>query len=113
MVRRAMRWMWRLAMALVLILALLPVSYLRSPVFDWWDKGQHVLAFAVLTSWALLLWPKAVRQVLLGMLAYGAAIEAAQWFIGWRYAEWTDLAADTLGIAIAWVVCSVSQKYGA
>ena len=33
------------------------------------------------------------------MLAYGAAIELAQWAVGWRFAELADLAADAVGVA--------------
>ena len=46
-----------LAMAAVTVLALMPIEHLQMPVFDWWDKAQHALAFVVLTGWAMLLWP--------------------------------------------------------
>lgn len=93
---------WWLAMAVVMVLALLPVEHLQLPVFNWWDKAQHALAFLVLTGWALLLWPVASGRVVLAMLAYGAGIELAQWAVGWRFAEWADLAADAVGVALAW-----------
>lgn len=89
-------------MVAVTVLALLPVAHLQMPVFDWWDKAQHALAFVVLTGWALLLWPVHVLWVVLGMLAYGAGMECAQWAVGWRFAEWADLAADAVGV---WVAC--------
>ncbi len=85
---------------------LMPIEHLQLPVFDWWDKAQHALAFVVLTCWALLLWPVHALRVLLGMLAYGAGIEAAQWAIGWRFAEWADLAADAVGVSVGWMVVS-------
>ena len=50
-----MRVGWYLAMAAVTVLALMPIEHLQLPVFDWWDKAQHALAFVVLTGWALLL----------------------------------------------------------
>ena len=50
-----MRLGWYLAMVAVTVLALLPIEHLQMPVFDWWDKAQHALAFVVLTGWALLL----------------------------------------------------------
>ena len=98
-----MRVVWYLAMVAVTVLALMPIEHLQLPVFDWWDKAQNALAFAVLTVWALLLWPVHVLRVLLGMLAYGAGIEAAQWAVGWRFAEWADLAADAVGVLVAWM----------
>ncbi len=97
-----MRLGWYLAMVAVTVLALLPIEHLQMPVFDWWDKAQHALAFVVLTGWALLLWPHAAMRVALGMLAYGAGLEVAQWAVGWRFAEWADLAADAVGVFVAW-----------
>jgi VanZ family protein len=97
-----MRLGWYLAMVAVTVLALLPTEHLQMPVFDWWDKAQHALAFVVLTGWALLLWPHAAIRVALSMLAYGACLELAQWAVGWRFAEWADLAADAVGVFMAW-----------
>ena len=99
-----MRVGWYLAMAAVTVLALMPIEHLQLPVFDWWDKAQHALAFVVLTGWALLLWPLHTMRVVLVMLAYGAGIEAAQWAVGWRFAEWADLAADAVGVSVGWMV---------
>ena len=93
---------WGLAMGVVTVLALLPIEHLQMPVFDWWDKAQHALAFMVLTGWALLLWPYAPMRVALSMMAYGAGLELAQWVVGWRFAEWADLAADAVGVFMAW-----------
>ncbi len=93
---------WGLAMGVVTVLALLPIEHLQLPVFDWWDKAQHALAFMVLTGWALLLWPYAPMRVALSMMAYGAGLELAQWAVGWRFAEWADLAADAVGVFVAW-----------
>ena len=95
---------WALAMLAVTVLALLPIEHLQLPVFDWWDKAQHALAFVVLTGGALLLWPGASAQVVIGMIAFGAGIELAQWAVGWRFAEWSDRAADTVGVVGAWLL---------
>jgi hypothetical protein len=40
-----MRLGWYAAMVAVTVLALLPNEHLQMPVFDWWDKAQHALAF--------------------------------------------------------------------
>ena len=104
---------WYLAMVAVTVLALMPIELLQLPVFNWWDKAQHTLAFVVLTGWALLLWPMRAVPVVLGMLAYGAGIELAQWAVGWRFAEWADLAADTVGVAMAWaLVTGWRRRFG-
>jgi VanZ family protein len=99
--RKLVLVVWVLAMGLVTVLALLPVEHLQLPVFDWWDKAQHALAFAVLTAGACLLWPRATVRVVVGMIAYGAALELAQWAVGWRFAEWSDLLADAVGVVVA------------
>jgi len=99
--RKLVLAVWVLAMGLVTVLALLPVEHLQLPVFAWWDKAQHALAFAVLTAGACLLWPRATVRVVVGMIAYGAALEIAQWAVGWRFAEWSDLLADAVGVVVA------------
>ena len=101
---------WALALGAVMVLALLPVQHLQLPLFDWWDKAQHVVAFVVLTVGALLLWPVASARVVVGMIAYGAGIELAQWAVGWRFAEWSDLAADTVGVVVAWLLVRGVQR---
>jgi VanZ family protein len=65
----------------------------------------------VLTGWALLLWPNAALRVALGMLVYGAGLELAQWVLGWRFAEWADLAADALGVLVAMGFVSWLRPY--
>ena len=95
---------WVLAMLGVLVMALLPAEHLKLPILNWWDKAQHALAFAVLSTGALLLWRPHRLRVAVGMVLYGAAIEVAQWAVGWRFAEWADLGADTFGVAIAYAL---------
>ena len=48
-------------------------------------------------------WPR-----LLGLLAYGALIEILQSMTPDRSAEWADLFADSLGIAIGWCAAWVA-----
>jgi VanZ family protein len=84
-------------------MALMPIEHLQLSVLNWWDKAQHALAFLVLTGCALLLWPNAALRVVVGMLAYGAGLQVAQWAVGWRFAEWADVAADAVGVGLAWV----------
>lgn len=103
---------WVLAMLSVTVLALIRVEHLQLPILNWWDKAQHVLAFAVLTSWALFAWPTKTYVVLVGMLTFGALIELAQWFVGYRYAEWADWAADIVGIVLAWTGIKVTKAFG-
>lgn len=81
-----------------------------------WDKSNHALAFASLAftlAWGW--WPKP-RQwgwVVLVLLAYGIGIEIAQSFLPPREADWHDVVADSVGIALgllaAWPIARVSR----
>ena len=69
-----------------------------------WDKIVHAVLFALL-AWVWCRQPARagrVRGVLLAALAavaYGGAIEFCQMLLGYRAGEWTDLAADAVGVA--------------
>lgn len=65
-----------------------------------WDKSNHVLAFAALAFLAHKAWPGRIWLLLPGLLAYGALIEILQSFTTDRYAEWSDLWADGLGLLV-------------
>lgn len=65
-----------------------------------WDKLNHAAAFAVLTGVGILRFGQARIRLGLALLAYGALIEILQSFTRTRTAEWLDLLADGLGIAV-------------
>jgi VanZ family protein len=81
-------------------LALMPGSYLP-PVFNWWDKAQHAMAFGTLTLLAALAYP-AVSKFRIGflLLALGVLIEVLQYFSGYRYGDWQDAVADGVGVLV-------------
>lgn len=82
------------------VLALLPAT-LPLPSTGW-DKANHALAFMVLALLGARCWPESRALVLLGLLAYGGAIELGQTlFTATRMGEWSDLLADALGLGIA------------
>ena len=87
-------------MASVLALCLMPpAQHLPS---TGWDKTNHALAFAVLALLGLAAYPGRTARVLLGLLAFGAAIEVLQSLTGYRTAAWLDLLADGAGVAAGW-----------
>lgn len=92
------------------VLALIPSRHLQIPLFDWWDKAQHALAFAVLTVLGLRAYAAAWPRVLVGLLLYGVLIEVAQHLSGWRVGEWPDALADALGVCLAWCVFRVRAE---
>ena len=104
---RELRWprlWWAGATALVAVtcwLALRP-SAGGEQWFPGADKFQHAVAFLALTAWFLALVDRGrYAAVVLAMLAFGALIEVAQHLMPYgRQAEWADMAADALGIAM-------------
>lgn len=76
------------------------------------EDAQHCLAFGVLMWLTRGVWPSAPRGKLVGgLLAIGAAIEAVQWAFTPRHAEWRDLAADALGIAVATAISQTLARW--
>jgi VanZ family protein len=74
------------------------------------DKLAHAVLFVPL-AWAWLDATDAARRisakgvvVLVALLAWGGALELLQEVTGWRRAEWADLAADAVGLALGAVV---------
>ena len=109
---------WRAAsialLVSVLAATLMPAIWFdssRVQVASWLahaDKWTHLLAFVVLTVWfAGLYRRRSYWRPALGLLAFGALIELCQGAVGYRSAEWLDLAADGAGIlaglGIAWL----------
>jgi VanZ family protein len=81
-------------------LALSPAPYLP-PVFEWWDKLQHAIAFGTLAVLAVLAYP-GVSKVRMGLLliSHGVVIEVLQYFSGYRYGDWQDALADGVGVLL-------------
>ena len=67
------------------------------------DKLHHAAAFFALAGLLLALVERRYYAAMCaGLLVFGGAIEAAQYLMPYgRSAEWLDLAADALGVALA------------
>lgn len=95
---------WRLAFVAcalaVLVLALVPGEKTISGTG--WDKTNHLLAFSVLALLGFQAYPGRSFLVIMGLLAYGGVIEILQSFTPDRAAEWTDLAADLVGLGLGY-----------
>ncbi|WP_225616924.1 VanZ family protein [Variovorax sp. 38R] len=91
-------WAFWACVCAILVLSLAPPS---TPMpSTGWDKSNHVLAFATLAFLAHKAWPGRLWLWLPSLLAYGALIETLQSFTPDRYAEWSDLWADGLGLLV-------------
>ncbi|MBY4896369.1 VanZ family protein [Cupriavidus sp. AU9028] len=102
---------WRLAfwlcLACVLVLSLLPPS---APVTGTgWDKGNHLLAFSTLALLGWRAYPGRTGAVVAGLLVFGALIECLQWMTPYRDADWIDLFADSVGIALGAVLQGMAE----
>ena len=111
--RYAPRWRAASAVLLLLVLAgaMMPAIWLwpdRARIGDWLqhlDKWAHVLAFAFLAVWFAGQYHRgAYWRIAIGLVAYGILIELCQRAVGYRSAEWLDLAADVIGIATGLVI---------
>lgn len=107
---RHWRWMFWACVLGVLALSLLPLSP-QLPTTGW-DKTNHLLAFSVLTILGNQAYRGRTAMVLLGLLAYGGLIEILQSFTPDRMAEWADLLADSLGLAVGGLLRTTLEKLG-
>lgn len=88
---------------LAAIIAVLTLAPMPSGGPSGSDKAYHVLAFASLAFPLPLVRPRWTVWVILGVIAYGGAIEVIQPFFG-RQAEWADLLADGIGAILGAIV---------
>jgi VanZ family protein len=71
---------WIAMFAVVAVGSLLPAPDLPPPAFDGMDKLEHLLGYAMLSGWSVLLFARrrARMAAMLGVIAFGIAIEAMQ-----------------------------------
>lgn len=106
---------WRLA-GLVLLLTVL-VSTLMPAVWFWddragalaWlehsDKYLHGITFLLLAVWFSGQYRRpSYFRIVLGLLLFGLLIEFCQFMVGYRTADWLDMAANSVGIILGIVI---------
>ena len=90
---------WAAALAVV-VLSLMPVT---TPLpSTGWDKSNHALAYVVLTLLGRHAYPGDKFKLVLGLFLHGCLAETLQSFTTYRFAEWSDLGADVLGIVLGY-----------
>ncbi len=104
---------WKIAgiglLAMVLAGALLPADWFwsegpDSPFFVS-DKWVHGVTFAALALWFSGQYARrSYWRLIMGLVAFGLLIEMTQRMVSYRTAEWMDLLADLLGLAVGMVV---------
>ena len=96
-------------------LALSPAPFLPPmEIFNWWDKAQHAIGFGTLAVLAALAYPH-VSKLRLGVLLclQGVAIELLQYWGGYRFGDWQDALADTVGVVLGLCLAHVLGKVAA
>lgn len=108
------RLFWRGALgALLLLVSVLAFSPgLPEPDVGHVDKLHHAVAFLTLAASACFAYPGARGRALLALLGYGMLIELVQLFIPYRSAEWNDVAADAVGIALGAMLAAAIDAAG-
>ena len=92
-----------LLIALVVYLSLIPA--LPSIDITAADKVAHVFAYATLTLWFLQLYPADRRAMLvIGFIMMGVALEFLQGLTASRSFEYADIAANTGGVVLGWLL---------
>jgi VanZ family protein len=98
-----------LALAVMFWAGLIPLQSLPGPDFELADKVWHFIAFgglAGLLSRAFVYFGRsarlAAREASLVAITLGGLLELLQSFTAYRSADWADLAADALGVVLAY-----------
>jgi VanZ family protein len=102
---RPRRWLalWALMIAMVVVGSLLPTTALPAPPFAQFDKLEHLLGYAALSAYAVLLFASRRAQVAaaIGLVALGIGLEFAQAMLtDSRSADVFDAATDALGVLL-------------
>lgn len=98
LIRRLLRSAFYLASALVGVLSLAPAATL--PTTSIGDKAEHVLAYALLGFLGGASSRRRVLRTILGLSAFGIAIEMLQAFSPGRSPDAFDVLADLAGVAL-------------
>lgn len=113
---------WRIAGILlllaVLVATLTPASWLwpgKIELVSWiksFDKWAHLFTFVILTVWFTGQYrPRSYWRIAAGLMVFGMLIEVCQRIVGYRSADWLDLAADVAGI-LAGLAIAISGAGG-
>ncbi len=91
------------ALSAITTLAFLPSYHALPPIVNISDLLNHTVAFVVLFIFLTIAHPKLPFKYMLSFLiTYALWIEAVQYFLPTRFASWSDVIADSLGILIGY-----------
>lgn len=69
------------------------------------DKVEHGIAYAGMSWWFCQIYQSVKSRfwVCAALLAYGVLIEILQGMTGYRYFEYADMLADSIGVVVGWL----------
>ncbi len=112
----ALGWLWVVS---AFYLSLMPQPY----VFKFSDKLNHAMAYALLMLWFCQHYVGRARfKLLLWLVFMGVLIEFLQGLTGYRYFEFADMLANSIGVLLGWGLAQTGagkmllvlvQKWGA
>jgi VanZ family protein len=109
--RLRLSWLW-LGLGLALVATVWFLSLTPHPPsvdIQNGDKYGHLFAYASLMLWFGWLYPPRVHwRVALLFVLQGLLLELLQGLSGYRYADVYDMLANSLGVAIGWLLVSFS-----
>jgi VanZ family protein len=71
------------------------------PSVDLSDKSEHLIAYAVLATVSLSLFPDRLGRVVLGCIGFGVLMEILQGLMGLgRQCDWRDAVANSIGVLL-------------
>lgn len=98
-------------MLLVLVAALMPAAWFwddKAGALAWLqsaDKLLHMGTFTLLAVWFSGQYRRpSYLRVAFALLLFGLLIEICQYLVGYREADWFDMAANTVGIVLGFAV---------
>ncbi len=98
-------WLFTGWLLIVLVVYVSLIPALPSIDITAGDKVAHVFAYATLTLWFLQLYPADRRAMLvIGFIMMGIALEFLQGLTASRSFEYADIAANTGGVALGWLL---------
>ena len=103
------RILFWLALAGSYILAVIPQE-IAPEIGDLSDKTLHFIAFAILSLLLFFSYHISLWKGIAYLLFYACFIEFSQYFTPNRCAEWLDIVADSIGIAIGLLLYAGYKK---
>jgi VanZ family protein len=93
-----------LLVATVIVLSLVKLG--TQPPRAHSDKVGHVLAYATLMFWFAQIYSRERTKlfIAIGLVLMGIALEIAQEYTGYRTFDYADIAANSFGVVIGWVI---------